>query len=258
MLWDILLQFIFRLSLGIALAMAVTPSKHVTSGFYRVHLWVTLGLCTFASLIALSQGDAAFDIRSTATAAIATAVLSYMGSVVWIYEKRLVGLVFLVAVALAAFWGAYNALPELTKIDPQKIRIALIDIVSASVVIGMTITAMFLGHWYLNTPTMKLEPLKRLILLMTVAAIARSFFCGAGLTATLLYSDPLNTSVTSLLVLRWAAGLVGLIVLSAMTWQTLKIPNTQSATGILYVAVIFVFLGELTSQLLSADVDFPL
>ena len=37
-----------------------------------------------------------------------------------------------------------------------------------------------------------------------------------------------------------------------MSWQTLKIPNTQSATGILYVAVITTFLGELTSLLLSA------
>ena len=53
------------------------------------------------------------------------------------------------------------------------------------------------------------------------------------------------------LVRRALAGVLGL---TAMTWQTLKIPNTQSATGILYVAVIFAFLGELTSQLLSVHV----
>jgi hypothetical protein len=43
-----------------------------------------------------------------------------------------------------------------------------------------------------------------------------------------------------------------------MAWQTLKIPNTQSATGILYVAVIAVFLGELTAQLLSGRMVFLL
>ena len=43
-----------------------------------------------------------------------------------------------------------------------------------------------------------------------------------------------------------------------MAWQTLKIPNTQSATGILYVAVIGVFVGELTGLLLSAESAFPL
>jgi len=58
--------------------------------------------------------------------------------------------------------------------------------------------------------------------------------------------------------LRWLAGLIGVGALAVMTWQTLKIPNTQSATGILYVAVIGVFIGELTSQLLSAHASFPL
>ena len=42
-----------------------------------------------------------------------------------------------------------------------------------------------------------------------------------------------------------------------MTWKTLAIPNTQSATGILYVGIIAAFLGELTSQLRSAGTVFP-
>jgi hypothetical protein len=35
---------------------------------------------------------------------------------------------------------------------------------------------------------------------------------------------------------------------------TLDIPNTQSATGILYVACLAVILGELTAQLLGMTV----
>jgi hypothetical protein len=38
---------------------------------------------------------------------------------------------------------------------------------------------------------------------------------------------------------------------------TLKVPNTQSATGILYAAVTLVFLGELTAQLLSRGLPVP-
>ena len=57
---------------------------------------------------------------------------------------------------------------------------------------------------------------------------------------------------------RWLSGLVGTAVLTTMSWYTLKIPNTQSATGILYVAVICVFLGELTSQILSGSASYPL
>jgi hypothetical protein len=43
-----------------------------------------------------------------------------------------------------------------------------------------------------------------------------------------------------------------------MAWRTLEVPNTQSATGILYVAVIGVFVGELAAALLSAESAFPL
>jgi hypothetical protein len=43
-----------------------------------------------------------------------------------------------------------------------------------------------------------------------------------------------------------------------MAWQTLKIPNTQSATGILYVGVIFVFLGELAALVLSGKLGHPI
>jgi hypothetical protein len=53
-------------------------------------------------------------------------------------------------------------------------------------------------------------------------------------------------------------GLVGVLALTLMAWKTLQIPNTQSATGILYVAVIGVFTGELLGLLLSADAGIAL
>ncbi len=56
----LLIQFVFRLTFGVALAMAVTPSKHVSSGFYRVHLWVLMGLNTLAALAVYSQSESAF------------------------------------------------------------------------------------------------------------------------------------------------------------------------------------------------------
>ncbi len=36
-----------------------------------------------------------------------------------------------------------------------------------------------------------------------------------------------------------------------MTWKTAQIRSTQSATGILYIAMIFVLFGELTSMILA-------
>jgi hypothetical protein len=59
------------------------------------------------------------------------------------------------------------------------------------------------------------------------------------------------------IALRWLSGLLGTLALAILTWQTLKIPNTQSATGILYAGVICAFIGELTAQLLSVEVLYP-
>ena len=73
-----------------------------------------------------------------------------------------------------------------------------------------------------------------------------------------LTSDRLESTFWIFVAFRWLGGLIGPAVLTVLTWYTLKVPNTQSATGILYVAVICVFLGELTSQFLSSRASYPL
>jgi hypothetical protein len=52
------------------------------------------------------------------------------------------------------------------------------------------------------------------------------------------------------LPLRWGLGFAAPLGLTWMAWQTARIRSTQSATGILYVVVVFCFLGELTALLL--------
>jgi hypothetical protein len=105
---------------------------------------------------------------------------------------------------------------------------------------------------------MELEPLRRLLVFMALAVAAQIVVCLVGLVGQVRYADEVSVSWLLFVVLRWSFGLVGVPALVWMAWQTLKIPNTQSATGILYVAVIGVFVGELTGLLLSAESAFPL
>jgi hypothetical protein len=46
-------------------------------------------------------------------------------------------------------------------------------------------------------------------------------------------------------------GFVAFAVATWMTWRTVQIRSTQSATGILYITMIFVLFGELTSLVLA-------
>lgn len=252
----ILAQFLFRLSFGLALAMAITPSRHVTSGFYRVHLLVVMGLSTLAALVALASPE-----QVPFWPPVAATILSYVGSVIWLYEKAKPGVFVLYTVACITLVGGWMASDPAPAVSLTASLLTWLTTPAAGLLLGFTITAMLLGHWYLNTPTMDLVPLRRLVRLMAAATLARAAVCGTGLTmqiATLGLPEAMGSLFWPLLALRWLAGLLGVLVLAWMAWQTLKIPNTQSATGILYVAVIGTFVGELAGQLLSVESAYPL
>ncbi len=248
----ILYQFVLRLAFGLALAMALTSSRHVTSGYFRNHLYVTLGLSVLAAIVAWRDWE-----QFAFAAPLVAAVGSYVGSVAWLYEKARLGKVFLGIVASAALLGACHATPSSDTTAAFVAVLWRLAPAAGGLVLGTTIAAMFLGHWYLNTPTMQLAPLRRLLLFMLAAVLFRIAVSGAGV-GLWLTSDDAADSQLWFLALRWAAGLIGPLLLVWMTWKTLQIPNTQSATGILYVAVILTFTGELTAQLLSSATEYPL
>jgi len=239
--------------------MAITPARHVTSGFYRVHLLVVMGLSTLSALVALARPDS-IPLWPAVTAA----VLSYVGSVAWLYEKTKSGVFILFMVAGVGLIGGWRTIgPGSDSAELSEIAGLLLGLTTplSGLLLGFAIAAMLLGHWYLNTPTMDLLPLRRLVLLMAVATLARAALCGTGLTLQLVTTGPpeaMGQLFLPLLALRWLAGLLGVLVLAWMAWQTLKIPNTQSATGILYVAVIGTFVGELAGHLLSVESAYPL
>lgn len=261
-LWLVLTQFVFRLTFGVALAMGVTPSKLVTSGFYRVHLWVLLGFNTVASLAIYTSRERYESTNASWQVvlgfAVAAAVLSYAGSVAWLYEQRKAGMLMIYLVALAAILAAGLATPWGKAAGQLELTLGLLDIASGGLLLGVTLAAMLLGHWYLNTPNMQLVPLRRLVLLMAAAIVVRSLLAVTGLSFYASGNVVLHAAFWIFISLRWLSGLLGTAALALMTWRTLDVPNTQSATGILYACVILAFIGELTSQLLSVNTLYPL
>lgn len=243
--------------------MGLTSSRLVTSGFFRVHLWVLLGLQTLAALAHYSStpgesSQAAIAWKWQLALAIGAALASYLGAVIWMYERSTLGKAAVWLIAILALLGC--TLP-LVLMGTQPLVMQVGDRITSGALLGLVTTAMLLGHWYLNTPTMKLAPLKRLIVMLAVIVVVRMMI---GLTGAWLevggraaIDDFPATSWWLFLTLRWLSGLVGVLGLAWLTWQTLKIPNTQSATGILYAAVILAFIGELASQLLAAEATYP-
>ena len=251
----ILYDFLLRLTFGLALGMAITSPRRVASGFYRNHLYVTFGLAVLAALAAGAAGLAVWP-------AIVAAAASYLGSVCWLYEGRRAGIVCLWIVALAALIGVWLKVATLLGAAESVAWganwLAWIAPVSSGLVLGLTMSAMLLGHWYLNAPGMEIAPLARLLQWLAVALALQMLVAGIGISGQLLVGSSLDLVALVLLALRWLFGLVGSLVLVYLAWETLKIPNTQSATGILYVALVAVFVGELSGLLLSVHSLYPL
>ncbi|MCA9231399.1 MAG: hypothetical protein KDA57_12155 [Planctomycetales bacterium] len=280
----LLIQFLLRLSFGLATGMAITSSKQVTSGYFRNHLYVTLGLTSFAAVLSHQFAPEAFWY------AVAAAAASYVGAVGWLYEKATFGKTLLVLVTLCSLLGTLqpmeraadsaeqastqpvtaasneprttpasdDELAEDSHSDSQADTLQIPARISSGLLLGLTIASMLLGHWYLNSPTMEMAPLRRLLLAMAAAVALRVVLASLGLWGELAYAPSVSGQWLAFVVLRWSFGLVGVAVLAWMAWQTLKIPNTQSATGILYVAVIGTFVGETMALLLSSESLFPL
>ena len=281
----LLVQFLLRLTFGLALGMFITSSKRVTSGYFRNHLYVTLGLASLASLLCVSVAPEAFWY------AVVAAICSYLSSVYWLFEKPAPGKLMLMIVALAAWQGASfqisNLVSQTKDISENVYSDTVINeavsagnvkdlpanvvgahfsqgflseaaVFSSGLLLGFTMAAMLLGHWYLNTPTMELAPLRRLILAVGVVVALQAVLSTLGLWGEIAAIEHISLQWILFIALRWAFGLIGVGAMTWMAWQTLKIPNTQSATGILYVAVIGTFVGETMALLLSSESHFPL
>ncbi len=124
---------------------------------------------------------------------------------------------------------------------------------------------MLIGHWYLIDTGQSLDPFIRIYKFFVVALIVQSVFLI--LSSILLHFLGSSGSVTnmqrlwsnhsSLLVIRLLVGQVAPLILSYMIWRTLLIPHTMAATGLFYIALLGVFVGEILGRQILALTFLP-
>jgi hypothetical protein len=122
----------------------------------------------------------------------------------------------------------------------------------AALVLGSSAVAMLLGHWYLVAPKLPITYLKAVTIALIAAILIRSGFL---VEAVLRHQEQLQGmhfyEIYGMFFLqRIALGLFLTMVLSVLTYFCVKIRSTQSATGILYVVLVFCLIGELTGAYL--------
>ena len=124
---------------------------------------------------------------------------------------------------------------------------------------GLVLMDMLLGHAYLTASKMTMKPFIRLNGSLAIVAVLRLIIATAGVYF-LNAHHPVRMlwPVNGLLMLtRWLVGLAVPFVFLYMAHDCIKRRATQSATGILYVCGILVFIGEMIALPLVRDTGLP-
>lgn len=236
--------FCLRLAFGLLASLLFLLPFPINPRFFRTHFLTALALALAAVLLLHEMATLALWI-----ALLASVLVCFSGSMSWHLENApggrslIVAASFLTGLALALLsWQRGSSAP----------LIYLADDFTSAAFLGLAMTAMLLGHSYLIAPTMSIKPLQRLLAVLGVGLVLRIIIALVGLwswSAGTVHEN-LETETILWLSARWIVGFLVPMVLGWMAWETSRIRSTQSATGILYVVVICVFLGELTSLLL--------
>lgn len=137
---------------------------------------------------------------------------------------------------------------------------------ASTLFLGSVIYAMILGHWYLVVPALPNKPLESLARVIVGTTASKAIIICAVLAT--FWSDG-NPEMRTLLLrflrfediffaARVLFGMLGPGLLAYMIWETVRIHSTQSATGLLYVATVFVLIGEAFSGYLTYTTSIPL
>jgi len=157
----------------------------------------------------------------------------------------LVGALTLGIVALAAR-------PADSPLDP----LAFAALPLGALALGGADGAMLLGHWYLVTPKLSPAPLRRAAMVVVVAAGVQLLL----VAIVALRGDLTGTWQTALSValgLRIGVGLLMTLLVALAAWWTAGM-NTQSSTGLLYVALGCVIAGEISARVIYFLTGVPM
>ncbi|MGZ5442440.1 MAG: hypothetical protein ACXW5U_09465 [Thermoanaerobaculia bacterium] len=242
----LLALFLIDTAAGLYLFLPLVGRRNAGVKFYRMIFIIGGALALCAALSHAMAGR-----RDLALADSAVAVLTALTYVVLRYPKRLIfkasagllGVAYLVAAVLA-----YHA-----AVRPSHLGWSIAGALASTALLGSVNLAMLLGHWYLVVRGMPIDPLKRLTIATLVAAIAKIAL--VAIVIAVAWPPPVLKDIFFWMRAGW--GLLGPLALYPMVWGTVKIRSTMAATGILYVDVVAVVIGEVLGGWLSALTHLP-
>jgi hypothetical protein len=135
----------------------------------------------------------------------------------------------------------------------------------SALLLGSVTVGMLIGHWYLIDTGQSLDPFVRVYKFFVVTLVAQTLFLIVsppalyifGASASVMSLERLWQDHSTLLLTRVISGQAAPLILSWMIWRTLLIPHTMAATGLFYIALLGVFVGEILGKQILALTSLP-
>ncbi len=286
MVADVLALVLLQLAVGLAICNLLTPSKDLSGGFFALHG----GIASFALCLAwLVSRNGGFLLRKEERTAAAQAASTALGARPWFAGALFAfALVTLVAHTFLARTGSLTLSKNLLFVSAccgialllSRVRVEpfaslpgigpvwlAAGFLLGALFFGAVVWAMNLGHWYLVSTSLPWGLLVRATEAFAVLAVLRAAFAivalglvarasageaGEALAALL---DPMRDGFFFWSRVMW--GLVAPLVLAPFVVKTARMKSNQAATGLLYVGLVFVLVGELLAAYLTRRSGLP-
>lgn len=275
---DVFWIFSLQTAVGVLLLLPLVELSVVGRSFYKINVWVALsaaGLALGARLSGFSWSEGALTawpgrlelaalIGCLGTVLLGARCLQILASEDFARVHFSLKVMTTFALLALLCLGAEQALLAASR-PPLLSWLALPSVLSGALLTGAVTLAMILGHYYLNYPKLSIEPLQSLTLAFVITAALRAllFLLVNGLVLAFEIPGPdpdrgffLDNALP--LLQRGLFGVLGPCLLAGMSWETARISSTQSATGILYGAMVLVAVGELSAAWFQVTCHLPL
>lgn len=267
------LIFFYQVALGGLFALAGTPFHEIERGFYKstagvLYVIALLGLWGKSALYAqaLAEGLSwGIALEIFFHGVFVSSFTGYMISL-WIERPMFRARSFAASVltGLAGLLISAHNFYSAPLISIETVTYPLAFFVSA-LLLGSVTVGMLIGHWYLIDTGQSLEPFIRIFKFFVTALIIQcAFFLFSplalyffGTTQSSAALEQLWQRHSTLVITRVIVGQGGPLVLAWMIWRTLLIPHTMAATGLFYIALLGVFVGEILGRQILALTALP-
>jgi len=243
----LLALFLLDAAAGLYLFLPLVGRRNAGVKFYRMILIIGAACAAGAAVahaMASRRDLAMIDSAIVGATLLTWLVLRYPKRFIYRAASTLLGSTYIVASIFA-----YHA-----AIKPSHLAWSIAGALASIALLGSVNLAMLLGHWYLVVRGMSIDPLKRLTIATLIAAIVRVLV--VTIVCVAAWPPPVLMDIFFWMRICW--GLLGPFALYPLVWGTVKLRSTMAATGILYVDVVAVIIGEVLGGWLSATTHLPL